>query len=79
MAEMEQVPERITDLKREVLEAAEMARLAKIPQPGQSAEFMAGPFKGRIVVVEAVHGDEAIVLIEGFKVRSTLTSLEKRS
>lgn len=79
MAQMVRVPNRIAEL-RAAVEAAERAeREARAPRPGRDAVFVSGPFTGRVVHVKAVTGGWALVVVDGLKIRASVTGLEHRA
>lgn len=71
LACMAQVPQRIDAMRKAEIEA-------KMLRVGDSAKFTAGVFEGRIVQVETIRGNEALVLIEGVKVWANTHGLERR-
>lgn len=79
LAEMRVVPRRIAELKDAAERARREAAMAKIPRPGDEAEIMVGPFAGRVVRVGEVEGGEAVVLLDGLRLRAGLGALERRA
>ena len=77
MAQMEQVPQRIADLR----DAVETLRLAEAeanrPRPGEDAVFTAGPFAGIVVQVHSIDGDTAVLMIGGGRVTADVAGLRR--
>lgn len=79
MAAMEEVPDRVAQLREAVIEAERQKWEASMPRAGEPAIFTDGPLKGMCAHVERIAGSEVIVLVGGAKVRSTITSLQRNS